>query len=225
MKPEAHFSPELFKFLKELKRSNNRAWFLANKERYEAVVREPALRFITDLGPRLPRISRYFMADPRPTGGSLMRIYRDTRFSKDKSPYKTNVGIHFSHGDSGREIHAPGFYLHLEPGRSFAAAGSWHPDPASLRRVRDAIVNRPLLWKAVLRSRLPLEGDTLTRPPQGYDPAHPFIEDLKRKDFITSVPLTDVQVASPRFLTTFAAACKTMSPLMAFLTKALGLPW
>lgn len=153
-----HFTPELFRFLRELKRNNTREWFLANKERYEVFVRAPFLRFVGDFGPLLRRISPQFVADPRPVGGSLFRIYRDTRFSKDKRPYKTQVAAHFPHGAAGKDVHAPGFYLHLEPGGCFAAAGLWHPDPPALAEVRDAIVERPAAWRAVLRRGLAIEG-------------------------------------------------------------------
>ena len=100
------FCPELFDFLRQLKRHNNRDWFAKNKQRYEEAVRDPALMFISSFGPHLRKLSPHFVADPRPTRGSLFRIYRDTRFSADKHPYKTHVGIHFSHA-SGKDAHAP----------------------------------------------------------------------------------------------------------------------
>ena len=121
---KAYFTPELFVFLKQLKRNNRRDWFLKNRERYEETVRQPCLRLITDLGLRLPAISTWIVTSAKPNGGSLMRIYRDTRFSKDKTPYKTNVGMSFWHAGSSEEIHAPGFYLHFSPGESFLAGGS-----------------------------------------------------------------------------------------------------
>ncbi len=163
------------------------------------------------------------MADPRPSGGSLFRIYRDTRFSKDKSPYKTHAGMHFP-VRGGKDVHTPGFYLHLEPGGCFAAAGLWHPDSAALAKVRDAIVAHPAEWKKA-RTGLPLEAERLRRPPRGYDPDHPFIEDLKRKDFVSSVRLSDKEVTGPRFLSRFAAQCGKMSLLPRFLAAALELPW
>ncbi len=223
MSARALFSPELFRFLKDLRRNNRREWFQANRERYESAVRDPFLRFISDFGPQLSRISRHFVADPRPTGGSLFRIYRDTRFAKDKSPYKTHAAADFRHRAGGRDVHAPGFYLHLEPGGCLAAAGVWHPDPSALAKVRDTIVERPKEWERI--RRLGLQGDSLVRPPKGYDPGHPFIGDVKRKDFYTTVPFTEKQVCSPRFLLDFAAVCKKMSPLPRFLTEALGMPW
>lgn len=223
MSARAHFSPELFRFLKDLRRNNRREWFQANRERYESAVRDPFLRFISDFGPLLSKISHHFVADPRPTGGSLFRIYRDTRFAKDKSPYKTHAAADFRHRAGGRDAHAPGFYLHLEPGGCLAAAGIWHPDPGALAKVRNAIVEHPRQWERI--RRLGLQGDSLVRPPRGYDPDHPLIEDVKRKDFYSTVPFTEKQVCSPRFLLDFAAACKKMSPLTRFLTEGLGMPW
>jgi uncharacterized protein (TIGR02453 family) len=224
MRQVSHFGPELFQFFRELKANNTREWFLANKDGYETEVKEPMLRFISDFGPHLRKISPSFEAEPRPVGGSMFRIYRDTRFSMDKSPYKTHAAAHFGHR-AGKDVHAPGFYLHLDPVGCFAGAGIWHPEPSTLVKIRDAIVHQPRGWERVLRSKLSLEGDKLTRPPRGYDAAHPFVEDLKRKDFVATVPFTRSQVCSPRFLQGYASACKAMSPLVEFLTKALGLAW
>lgn len=229
MKPRkaaaAHFTPETFKFLRELKRDNSREWFTANKGRYEAHVKAPMLRFIGDFEPFLHTVSDYFVADPRPVGGSMFRIFRDTRFSSDKSPYKTHLAAHFRHSATTKDVHAPGFYLHLEPGGSFAGAGVWRPDSPTLERIRNAIVERPREWATTVKKSPPIEGDVLKRPPRGYDPEHPLIEDLKRKDFVTTVAFKDAEVCAPGFLVAFAKACKTMSPLQAFLTKALGLGW
>jgi len=220
MPSECSFSPELFQFLRQLKRHNNREWFAKNKARYEGVVRDPALLFISSFTPHLHRLSAHFVADPRPTRGSLFRIYRDTRFSSDKRPFKTHVGIHFSH-KSGKDAHAPVFYLHLEPENCFAAAGVWHPDNRALTKIRTAIAAQPEQWAKVSR-KLELEGDSLTRPPRGFDPEHPFIEDIKRKDFVASVAFSDKQVCGASFMRDFAAACRTMLPLVEFTTRALG---
>lgn len=225
MAQKVHFSPDLFRFLEELAANNRREWFLANKERYIAVVRDPFLRFIADLSLPLNSISPYFVADSRPSGGSLFRIYRDVRFSEDKSPYKTHAGAYFAHGQAGQNVHAPGFYLHLEPGHCFAAGGLWHPDLPTTSMVRSAIVAQPKSWAKVRRIRLELEGESLSRHPKGYDPEHPFIEDLKRKDFVFSAALTEEQACRPRFLADFLGVCRKMSPLVEFLTKALQLPW
>jgi uncharacterized protein (TIGR02453 family) len=219
----ASFSPELFRFLRGLARNNSRDWFQSNRASYESALREPCLRFISDVGPRLRGISRQIVADARPSGGSLFRIYRDTRFSKDKSPYKTHAGMYFP-VRGGKDVHTPGFYLHLEPGSCFAAAGLWHPDAAALAKVRESIVAGPGRWKKA-RAGLALQGDSLRRPPRGYDANHPFIEDLRRKDFIASVRVSDREVTSPGFLTGFVAHCRKMSPLPRFLAEALELSW
>jgi len=121
------FTPALFDFLRELKGNNNRDWFQTNKSRYEKDVKDPLLLFIADFADRVPEISPHIAAIPRATGGSMFRIYRDMRFSKDKTPYKTAAALHFRH-ESGKDVHAPGYYLHLEPGSVFMGAGIWKPD-------------------------------------------------------------------------------------------------
>ena len=220
-----YVTPETFRFFSELARHNDRAWFEANKARYLEQVRDPLLRFVEAFGPGLARISRHMVADPRPAGGSLFRIYRDTRFSADKSPYKTHVGIYFPHKQAGRDVHAPCFYLHLEPGDCFAGGGLWHPDAPALRTVRTAIVEWSDAWRLVRRAGLLEEGDALKSPPRGYDAAHPFIDDLKLKDFVSSTPLTESRVCSPQLIEEFADVCRRMRPLIRFLTEALGLPF
>src|SRR5262245_12544373 len=143
-------SRDLFAFLGELRRHNNREWFNENKDRYLAEVREPMVAFLASIAPPLARISGHIKVDPRPSGGSLMRIYRDTRFSRDKTPYKTNVGIHFGL-DAPKDAETPGYYLHLAPGDVFMGAGIWHPGADSLRAVREAIVKNPTGWKQARR--------------------------------------------------------------------------
>ena len=136
---DSYITPKLFNFLSELKENNNKEWFESNKARYESDVREPLLRFVTDFGVRLAEVSPHFVADARKSGGSLFRIYRDVRFSKDKTPYKTNAGLQLRH-ESGKDVHAPGFYLHLQPNEVFIGVGIWHPDNTTLGKIRDAIV-------------------------------------------------------------------------------------
>lgn len=225
----AYISPALFTFLRQLKKNNSREWFLANKKRYESDVRDPLLRFIEDFGPHLHKISPHFVADPRPVGGSMFRIYRDTRFSRDKSPYKTAAAVQFRHEERG-DVHAPGFYLHLEPGSVFAGVGMWHPDANALRMVRDTIVESPDKWKKALnnrafKARYELSGDSLKRPPRGYDPEHPLVEDLKRKDFVAFTQLAEKDVCAADFLGKYAAIARASKSFMEFLTRAVGLPW
>jgi uncharacterized protein (TIGR02453 family) len=224
-----HITPELFAFFRELKRNNTKQWFQSNKERYEQQVRLPLQRFIMDFEQPLRRISPHFRADPRPLGGSLFRIHRDVRFSPDKSPYKTHGGIQFRH-EQGTDVHAPGFYLHLEPDNVFAAAGSWHPDSTALGRIREAIDSDPAAW---LRAKTDpgfcqlyeIGGESLKRAPRDYDPGHPQIEDLKRKDFIAHVSLSEHDALAPDFLQRYARLCAAAAPFMEFLTEALDLPW
>jgi len=223
------FAPALFSFLRDLEANNDREWFATNKSRYERSVREPGVQFIQDFGPHLAKISPHFVADARPNGGSMFRIYRDVRFSHDKSPYKTNVGFQFRH-EAGRDAHAPGFYLHLEPGAVFAAAGLWHPDAATARSIREAIVADAAGWKKITRSKrfadmFHLSEDSLKRPPAGVDPDHPLIEDLKRKDFIAMKALTQKAVTTDGFLREYARLCASAAPLMRFLCESVGLPF
>lgn len=225
----AHFGAELFEFLRDLRANNRREWFLVHRARWEADVRDPMLRFIADFGPRLRAISRSFVADPRPVGGSMFRIHRDVRFSRDRSPYKTTASAQFRH-EAGRDVHAPGFYLHLQPGNVFAGAGLWRPDGAALGRVRDAIVTGPARWRRAIggrafRARCTFGGESLKRPPHGYDPAHPLIADLMRKDFVVATPFTEADACRADFLDAFAGACGAAAPMVAFLTRALGLPY
>jgi uncharacterized protein (TIGR02453 family) len=225
---DRYFTPALFAFLEDLEANNNRSWFQENKHRYERNVKEPALRFIAAFGPHLKKISPHFRADPRANGGSMFRIYRDTRFSKDKSPYKTHTGIQFRH-DLGKSAHAPGFYLHLQPGQVFAAVGSWHPEPDVLRGIREAIAEDPAGWRRATGKRFrdvfELEGESLTRPPRGFDPEHPQIEDLKRKDFIGVTRISQEAVTSEGFLEQLAATYRSGSSLVRYICRAIAVPY
>ena len=222
-----HFTPALFSFLRHLKANNDRPWFESNKDRFEGDLREPALEFIRDFDPLLQEISPHFIADDRKSGGSLFRIFRDVRFSKDKSPYKTATGIHFRH-EKARDAHAPGFYLHLEPRNVFMGVGIWRPDTATAYRIREAIVADPEGWRDAVHdtpfsATFELSGESLKRPPRGIDPEHPLIEDLKRKDFIGVAELTQAEATRAGFVERFADRCMDGAPLMSFLCSALEL--
>ncbi|MEA2646915.1 MAG: hypothetical protein QOE92_1998 [Chloroflexota bacterium] len=229
---QAYFTSATFVFLRDLSRNNRKDWFDPRKNRYEAEVRGPALRFIEAAAPGLAKISSQVIADPRPLGGSLMRVYRDVRFARDKSPYKTNVGIGFGHR-RGRDGAAPGYYLHLtaEPGAdNFSGGGIHMADTATLNRVRDAIVDDTASWKratggAKFRASQELGGDALKNPPKGYPADHPMVEDLKRKGFFAHAKYTQAQVCDPGFLDLFLENCRTEAPMMAFLAAAVGADW
>jgi uncharacterized protein (TIGR02453 family) len=220
-----YFGPDALRFLRELARNNNREWFQRNKSRYESSVQNPALRFIQAMAPRLARISPHLVAEARPFGGSLSRIYRDTRFSKDKRPYKTHVGIHFYHDRARGDEHLPGFFLHIGPGESMVYSGIWHPPLPELRKIRDAIVAAPSDWGKVVGKGLELGGESYVRVPAGYDPNHRFANDLRRKDFFAGRALSDSDVSGSAFGGTFEANCRALDPLNEFLAGAVGVPW
>ena len=224
-----YFTPRLFAFFRDLAKNNNREWFKENQDVYEKYVREPALDFINDFADPLARISSHFVVDSRKVGGSLFRIQRDTRFAKDKTPYKPNTGMQFRHR-AGKDVHAPGFYIHLQPGECFVGAGLWHPETAAAYAIREKIDEDMVAWTRATRSkrfteRLALGGDSLSRPPRGFDADHPLIDDLKRKDFIASTPLTQETVTSDRLMDDFTDVCRRAAPLMKFLCEAVGVPF
>jgi len=227
--PEFVFESSLFQFLKQLARNNNRAWFQENKKRYEKDVLEPSLAFIRAFRPRLRKISEYFTAIDRRSGGSLMRVYCDTRFHGTNEPYKTNVGIQFRH-EFGRDIHAPGFYVHIEPGACFLATGLWRPETSILRQVREAIVDNPTRWRRVcndkrFRAVFLLDGDSLKKCPLGFPADHPCIEDLRRTDFIAVANLDDVATLQKTFIDHITQAFMTAKPFMRFLCDAMRIPF
>jgi uncharacterized protein (TIGR02453 family) len=224
--PRRGYGPELFRFLREIAKHNDREWFAANKERYLEHVQSPSLEFVRTVGPKLGAVSRHLVADPRPVGGSVMRIYRDIRFSKDKSPYRTSVGIRFMSDSGGKgEDHSPGFFLHISPGDSWAYGGVWMMEGPSLEAVRHAIADRPADWKKVKASVPEIEGESLKRPPSGYDPAHPFIDDIKRKGFSAGLSFKDDEVVGPGFPDRFVKACLKLNPLNRFLATAIGVDY
>lgn len=228
MPKKAPFTPALFEFLAALRLHNDRDWFERNRERYLRDVRDPMLRFVSDLAPVLRRIAPRLVADPRPVGGSLFRLHRDTRFSRDKTPYKTNVAAHFRHQD-WREPHGPAYYLGLEPGEVDVGGGVWRPEPEPLRLIRAAILEKPDAWRraAGTPAMKPLEqwGERLTRAPRGFPDDHPLVDLLRRKDFTAGVALGERDACSPRFPDRCAEVYRALAPTMKLLAGAVGLPW
>lgn len=224
------FPDDAVKYLKQLEKNNNRPWFQASKSRYEQSVRGPAIAFIEAMAAPLEKISRHFYADPSPIGGSLMRIYRDTRFSSDKQPYKTNIGIQFRHVRAG-DVHAPGYYLHIDANEFFLACGVWKPDSPALSAIRTHIVEWPDKWQAIGQDRQfkkvwgAVTGDRLKKPPRGFDADNPCIEDVKLKDFLGVADLPRQDILSPGLVSAAAKAFAAASPLMKFLCDALALPF
>jgi uncharacterized protein (TIGR02453 family) len=220
----------LFEFLKELADHNDREWFAANKERYEECVREPLLQFIRDFEPRLFRVSPHFVADDRRQGGSLIRPYRDTRFSADKRPYKTNAGIQFPHRRN-REIHAPGFYVHLEPGGCFVGVGIWMPPKETLLAIRQAIDEQGGRWVAVMSDPVFTgiwsidRSESLKKAPMGFDPDHPQIEDLRLKSHTALRKVTEREACAGDFGERLESDFRVASGYLRFLCEAVELPF
>lgn len=222
------FPREFFSFYRQLEKNNDRDWFNENKQRYLDYVVAPSLEFITAMQPALKKISPCFLAVPKRTGGSLMRIYRDIRFSKNKLPYKTNLGIQFRH-EMGKDVHAPGFYFHFSQKESFIGAGVWCPGSGPLNQIRAIIDDEAQKWKRVSRSKkftsiYELAGSSLKRPPRGYDADHKLIDDLKRKDHIAVSPLSAKDLASPEIVDLTAQRIRVAMPYVRFLCDALRLP-
>ena len=221
------FSPQTFAFLSALAEHNDRAWFEQHKQAYEDHVRGPALDFIADMAQALPAVSPHFRAVPRKVGGSLMRVQRDTRFSRDKAPYKTNIGIQFRH-EVGKDVHAPGFYVHIAPEECFVGVGLWRPDADALFRIRTAIAKQGEAWMAarddrIFRRHFTLEGEALTNAPRGFARDHPLVADLKRKDFIGMSGLSRNEVISADFRDRVTERFRQAAPLMPFLCGSLAL--
>lgn len=223
-----YFSDRTFRFLRALARHNERAWFHAHKADYETHVRDPFRRLLSDLHPDVLTVSPHFRADPKPVGGSLFRIHRDTRFANDKSPYKTWQGARLFH-ERSRETAAPSWYLHLEPGDCFVAAGIWHPESPVLRRIRQFVVDNPAGWKAAahapaFRRRYRLGSqEMLVRPPRGFPADFEFIDDLRRRNFIVLRSIDDATVTGPRLRQVLARDLRGTAPFMDYLCAALDL--
>lgn len=219
------FKKPFFAFFEELAANNDKAWFEANKTRYQDEVQGPLKDFVIAIGPKLSKISSNFTADPKK---SVFRIHRDVRFSKDKSPYKTNAGLHFRHA-RGKDAHVPGFYLHLEPSGVFYGGGIWKPDGPALGQIRDAIATKTKAWeKAKADPKVKAafdglrEGDPLTRPPRGYDPEHPAIEDLKKRSFFLMKEVKASKAGKADFVDEVAATFAAAKPVLKFITEAVG---
>lgn len=220
------YSPDTFHFLTALALNNNRPWFEEHRQDYERHILEPSLALIADLEPVIKGISPHYTAVPKKMGGSLMRLYRDTRFSRDKTPYKTNVGIQFRHERAG-DVHAPAFYLHLATDECFTGAGSWRPESEPLLAYRTWLANHPEDYHAALARAeaggLPRWGEFLVRVPRGFPADHPQAEALRLKDHLVSGPLDPALYLSRDLLDVLRERFIAAGPFMGFLCRALSL--
>ena len=224
----AYFSDASFKFLRGLARHNDKTWFNDHRDQYETHVKQPFLQLLTDLQGDLAQVSPHFRSDPKTVGGSLFRIYRDARYSTDKSPYKPWQGARLYH-ERRKQVAAPSFYIHLQPGESFVGAGLWHPEPDTQRRVRQFIFDNPAAWKqaahaSAFRRRFEFEeGEKLTRPPRGFPADFEFIDDLKHRNFVFWRSLDDATMTGPRLRKTIATDIAALAPFVDYLCAALDL--
>lgn len=230
LKPKAPtfsgFTPRTLEFLHKLSQNNNRDWFQAHKGDYERDLLEPALDFIQALEAPLAKLSPRLLCVPKRIGGSLLRIYRDTRFAHDKRPYKTNLGMHFRH-DGFRDIHGPGCYFHIGLDECFIGCGIWHPDPPTATRIRQHIVDQPRAWQAARRiaadgTDFQFFGESMKRVPRGFPADHRAVEDLKRKDFIVTRRFDEGLLFDPDLVAFTAESFRAAAPLMRFLCASLG---
>jgi uncharacterized protein (TIGR02453 family) len=223
-----YFSDASFRFLRALARHNTKEWFAAHRTQYEDHVRQPFLRLLNDLQPDLAGVSAHFRSDPRSVGGSLFRIHRDARFSNDKSPYKSWQGARLYH-ERRKQVPAPSFYIHLQPGECFVGSGLWHPEPDTQRRVRQFIFDNPGSWKAAahapaFRRRFEFEAsEVLVRPPRGFPADFEFIDDLKHRNFVFWRAIDDAAMTGPRLRQALARDLAALAPFTDYLCAALDL--
>lgn len=222
--PQPRFPTDAVAFLRALKRHNDREWFARHRERYEASVRIPMIEVIEQLGREFVTMAPEFVATPR---ASLYRIHRDTRFSPDKTPYKTHVAAIFPHHALPKHEGA-GLYLEVSTDRVLVAGGLYAPQPAQLHQLREhiathhrqltSIVGSPQFRRAVGS----LEGASLTRVPRGFAADHPAADFLRRKQFLAGRTEPVTLAASPRFYATVVRTFHAILPLVRFLNTGLG---
>jgi uncharacterized protein (TIGR02453 family) len=227
------FRPEAIDFLAELAANNDRAWFQPRKAEYERLLKTPLEELCVAVEAEFRARDLPLHADATK---SPFRIYRDTRFSRDKSPYKTHVAASFRWiGDADPErgrshtenVHASGGYVHLQPGEIFVGGGVWHPDSAWLKGFRDRVANRTDEFRAIVEAPEFVEafgsvsddGESLKRVPAGYSPDHPAADILRKKNVTFGRRLSDEDAFSPRLPSILADAFAVGTPLMRYLAS------
>jgi uncharacterized protein (TIGR02453 family) len=227
------FTPSALRFLRGLARHNAKPWFESHKLEYEEHVRGPMHELIEEMDARFAGFAPEFTGDPK---RSMFRIYRDVRFSRDKSPYKTHAACWFRHRNADHKVGSEaegggaGFYFHVEPGASLAAGGIWMPPRPVLNQLRDGIAQDPkgferLVTHPLFRRRFggPSDEAVLIRMPRGYRDDHPAARWLKYQSFTVSRRLTDAHVTSTRLAGRLQDEFEAMLPLVRWLNARLGL--
>ena len=227
------FTPATLAFFRGLARNNRKPWFEAHRSDYDGQVVAPMRALIEELDVRLARFAPEITGDPK---RSMFRIYRDVRFSKDKSPYKTNAGCWFWHRDAdprvgdNAEAGGAGFYFHLQPGSSFTGAGIWMPPRPLLDKLRDAIAEDPRGFERVVKNPSFVrrfggldDEANLKRMPRGFPETHPAARWLKYQSFVAGRELSDKQITSPQLVALLEEDFTRLLPLVRWLNGALGL--
>lgn len=220
------------KFFRSLGRHNDRVWFEENRAVYETAVREPMKALVEAFDVALAGIAPEIVGDPR---RSMFRIHRDIRFSKDKSPYKTNAGCWFPHRDAGKGVGrdsdsgGAGFYFHLDGKSSFFASGLWMPPRPALNRVREALVERQKSFERIVQAPAfrrrfgSLDpASRLTRTPRGFPADHPAADWLRYQSFTVAIDIPSTELGSARLVRRLAREATGMLPFVRWLNTALG---
>ncbi len=228
--PFQGFPKEALSFLKKIKKNNTREWFQLHKEEYETAVKFPMQCLVATLGVMLKSDLPDYAFNPKK---SIFRIHRDVRFSKDKSPYKTNIAASFNLANRTSEaVELPGFYLHIEPKTkegwgTFAGGGLYMPAPLHLKAIREKIANESELFLSIIEEKTfkkffnGIEGEKLKTNPKGYDPTHPMIEHLKHKQFFVSREFDEEEIYEQVFVKHVAETFRAVIPLVKFLNAAV----
>ena len=227
------FTAGTLTFLRGLARNNRKPWFEAHRGEYEALVKAPMLELIEEMDVRLARFAPEIIGDPK---RSMFRIYRDVRFSKDKSPYKTHASCWLYHRDGSRAVGreatggGAGFYFQIAPGNCFLGGGMWMPPREALNKLRDAIAEDPKRFARLATDRRVVrrfgsmsEEAMLTRVPRGFAPDHPAARWLRFQSFIFGREITDKQAVGPRLPALLEADFRLMTPLVRWINGVLGL--
>jgi uncharacterized protein (TIGR02453 family) len=219
----AGFSPEALKFLKALKKNNKREWFQPRKEEYERLWRNPMIELVTALQEEVSKFApEYTHQEP---AKCVMRVYRDTRFSKDKTPYKTHVAAALRRHGLSKEV--GGFYFHIAEEGMLIAGGVYGPMPEELRALREYLGEHhqqflKMLSNAKFKTLIgEVQGEALTRVPKGFDAAHPAVDLLRRKQLYFSANLGSEMVTTPAIYTELLKRIKVMAPAIEFLNQPL----
>lgn len=220
------FPPETVKFLRQLKRNNNRPWFQAHKTDFEEKVKQPLVDLVTALGGAMHGFAPEMVTDPK---RSIFRIYRDTRFSPDKTPYKTHLAAHFTAAGVGKHVGA-GLYFHLDPDELLVGGGVYMPPAPELRLIRNHIAHHAEELRRILRNSTfkriygGLQGDQLTRPPKGFPPDHPELDLLRYKQFVAWFERPPAVAETPRLFPLLIEAFVALLPLVRFINAGLRGP-